>query len=545
MTTAFADINTFDPWQAFVEADRKLDAERNSLALPKFNVQIYNNFYGILGELNDYISATVTFKRNAVAPGTLVMKGSDALANYAVQNCKDTVVGITVEANGYRWSGRVDTANDDTVDGVNEITLQLVSDYNWFNKIMVWPTWWAPIQFQPIKEAIYIGPAKTVILTMIAEQLIRLQTGLWELVNNITDPSAWFGTMMMKQGLLTPLAVVPPDFIHDTSKWVAITARMDTVSALTTQILKDEGLVLSADLWLPGETQPAPQWYTLTEPTIVISVKDRSGVTGLTGTFLDGLIGDAVDIADSAIGEIIGALSSTNDSEASNFTLGSLLGVDRKPSWVLFKDGPKSGIKECHLSAHHPLAYTVIGGGKSPTWVNRAIDLSLEYLLSTILAALGASGIASTLLDGFFDDVVLAFQQVENYPRRKKLGRFGYPEYFAQTGSAAYTVDELMALESAMWDSRGYYSYSLVVQDGFPYTFGRDYELGGLVSWIYKGKLYTDYCTEATLLDDRTNRVKVTPKIGDGSAQESPWARLARKEQQFANAFKAASMRAN
>ncbi|WP_208635158.1 Gp37-like protein [Rhodococcus qingshengii] len=543
MTTLAPDLTTTDPWEAFILADQLLEEEKNALALPLFNVTMFNPIYGAIGEANDYVSATVTFKRNAVGTGTLVFKGSDDLANYAAQNCKDTVVGITVEANGTRWSGRVDTADDDTVDGVNTITLQLVSDWNWFNKIMVWPTWWAPIQFQPIKEAIYIGPAKTVILTMIAEQLIRLQTGMWELVNNITDPTAWFGTMLQKEGLLTPCAIVPPDWLHDTSKWVAITGRMDSVAALTQQILKDEGLVLSAELWLPGDPQPAPNHYTLTEPTIVMDVKDYSTVAGLTGTFLDGLIHDVVDIADTAIGEIVGAINHADS--GSNLTLSSLLGFDSKPSWVLFEDGPKSGIRESHLSAHHPLAYTVIGGGKSPQWVNKLIDLSVEYLLSAILTAIGGSGIASTLLDGMFDDIVLAFQLVENYPRRAKLGRFGYPEFFASTGSAAYTVDELMALESAMWDSRGYLAYSLVVQDGYPYSYGRDYVIGSAVSWVYKGKLYTDYCTEATLVDDRTNRITCTPKIGDGSAQESPFAKLARKEQQFANAFKAASMRSN
>jgi hypothetical protein len=96
-----------------------------------------------------------------------------------------------------------------------------------------------------------------------------------------------------------------------------------------------------------------------------------------------------------------------------------------------------------------------------------------------------------------------------------------------------------------MWDTRGYVSFSFVVQDGYPYSFGTDFGIGDAVSFIYKGKLYTDYCTEATIVDDRQSYVKVSPKIGDGSAQESPWTKLARKEQQFANAFKAMSVRAN
>jgi hypothetical protein len=320
---------------------------------------------------------------------------------------------------------------------------------------------------------------------------------------------------------------------------------MDSIATLAEQVCKDNGIDMSATAWLPGDEQPAPDWYTLTDACIVIRFVDKSGVTGPTGTIIDGLIKDAVDIADSVLGEVLDPLA---DSEyrPEGINLAPALGVNWQRPWtVLLPDVPRSGLKECHITEHHPLAYTVIGGGRSPQWVNQLIDVIIETLMSQLLMALGASGIAPTLLDGFLDNVVLAFQEVENAARRYKLGPFGFPEYFTGTGSTAYTLDEFFALEIAMWETRGYSSCQAVMYDSVPYSLGRDYQHGDLMSWIHEGMLYTDYITEITATDDRNKRVEVLTKIGDGSAQESPWAKLQRRLQAAENAMQIALLSSN
>lgn len=536
------DITQIPAIQQFAQADQvaKYNPGLQALQGPQFIVTIYNKFYGALGEVGDYISCNVTFKRNAVGTATLVLKGDDPYVQFAMQ-CNHTVVPITILVNGVRWSGRVDTCEDATVDGVNTVTLQLKQDWDWFNKMMVWPNFLLPIQVQFPKKAIFIGPAVTQIKTMISECTIRLQLGLWELVDNILDPMAWFGAALNGQGLLTPIAVIPTNPLLDTSKWTAVTARMESVATLVEQILKDEGLVLTADLWLPGEPQPTTA-FTLTVPTIVVDVKDRSGITGPTGTFIDGLIQSVVEIATAAIGDIVNPLASSDYTGGADLSILRYLGYEWKPPWVIYFDGPRSGVKEARVTSHHPLAHTVLGGGKSPSWVNKLIDLVLELLISEALTALGATGISSTLLDGLFDDVFLAFQQVENEPRRLALGPYAHPEFFTQTGSTAYTLDEFVALESAMWDTRGYYSYMLVAQDGYPYKFGRDMNLGYPISWVYKGVMYTDYLTEANCVDDRQNRVQLTLKVGDNTAQDSPFAKMQRKWLSLADAVKTVTL---
>lgn len=96
-----------------------------------------------------------------------------------------------------------------------------------------------------------------------------------------------------------------------------------------------------------------------------------------------------------------------------------------------------------------------------------------------------------------------------------------------------------------MWNTRGYYSAQLVTYDGIPYSFGKDFGISDLVSWVRRGKMYTDYCDEATVVDDRSKRVELTAKIGDGAAQESPWARLQRKLSSFENAMQISLLSSN
>lgn len=570
MTRPPIDLANTSDYQALELAAARAAEQTQPTGQRGFVVTYYDPDGYPLGECSDYISVTVTPKRNGIAAATIVLKDEDPFVDIAARAYYTTVpVTIALES-GWRWSGRVDVPTDDYVGGVASTTVQLIGDYCWFSSLIVFPAFWEPIEIQIPKEAVFVGPAITNIKEMISETVLRqsgLLGALLEFANNIWNPAAWLGSLLdIEQIGSQPIVVVPQlDLLGDTSKWTAITCKMTTVAAAVEQTLKDCGLLLTADLWLPGDPQPpgfVELGQPLTEPIIVVDVRDYSTVTGLTGTALDGLIGTAIDLIDTVLGQILTLLSGVDvsDTDSTNATnpygtgiLASLLGLEAKPSWVVYEDGPRSGIQESHIAAHHPLAYRVITGGKSPDWVNKGIDLLLEWALSELLAALGASGISSTIVDGLFDNVFLAYMQIEDVGRRIKLGKFGRPEFFAQGGSAAYTLDALVILESALWDTRGYHSFQLVAMDGYPYSFGGDlfgvqhgdFGIGFPVSWIRKGVIYTDYCTEATIVDDRTHRVQITAKVGDQSALESPWARMARRIASLNEVVKAASLAQN
>ncbi|WHU45107.1 hypothetical protein QNM97_13710 [Gordonia sp. L191] len=493
-------------------------------------VQMLTNMYEYAGEASDYISTTATWVVNDVDTATVTLKGSDPLGPFAY-NCDKTVVPIFITSGSMRFTGQVDTCSPDFSEGELKWTIQVKGDWDWYNRILVWPNFAAPIWLQEPKEAIYIGPAISCLKAMVGEQCIRLQTGLWEMANNITDPAAWFGSMMEKEGLLTPCAVVPTDPLFDTSKWVAFSAKMDTAATLIQQVCKDNGLVSTADVWMPGDAQPT-DWFTLTQPTVVFDVKDRSGITGPTGTMVDGLIEDAVDLEHSMLGDILTPfLNAEGEYAPEGVNIAPALGVNFVKPWVFFDcDNPlRSGVKEFHAPAHAPLAWQIVGGGKSPDWVNNIINATVEFLLGSALTVVGLEGIPNTLLDGILDDVLLAYQLIENEQRRQEMGPYGKPEYFCSTGSTAYTLNEEFALEGAMWETRGYKSAELIFDNGFPYVLGVDLFLGALATWKFMNALYTDYVMQITLTDDRDNRVQVTAQIGDNSSRQDPAEIMQRK----------------
>lgn len=505
-------------------------------------VTFYTNMYKPMGEANDYISMTCDFPRNQVETATIVLKGTDPLVPLARQ-CRDTVVPVTIQVGKMRWSGRVDTSDFAMKDGKYTCTLQCVGDYNWFNKILVWPNFLLPIQVQIPKRSVFIGPAVTCLKAMVAEQAFRLQSGIWELVNNLgsldLDWRSWFGTLLESDGnpvdmLMTPIVVLPTDPLFDDSPWISINGRMDRIAALAEQVCKDNGLVLSANLWLPGDPQPDGLLIPLHLPTIVVDVKNRSGVTGPTGTFLDGIITDVVDLQHGALGETLDPFLNPGNAYAPDgVNIAPVLGVNFVKPWVIFQDHPRGGLTEFHVYDHHPLAHTVVGGGKSPKWLNDMINATLEFLIDAIQILIGFTGIPDTLLDGTFDDILLAFQQMENATRRIKLGPYGYPEYWVQTGASAYTLDEWFALQSGMWESRGFSSVQLSFDNGYPYTVGQDLFVGALASFALQAKLYTDYVEKVTITDDRQSRAKVTVQIGDGKGPENPVVKIQRKVTSF------------
>lgn len=543
---------TFDEQRAF-NTDLTANAVRAASAAqlramyeqdlpPAVLVTMYTNMYVPAGEINDYISVDVEFPRNDIETATIVMKVTDAMAPFAMM-CYQTVVPVTIQIGTQRWSGRVQEFDYAMVRGVKTLTLQCQGDYAWFSKIMVWPNFLLPIQTQFPTKALYLGPAITCIKTCISEQAFRIQTGLNEAINNLLsgnlDWHAWIGTFLESDGnpldmLLTPIVVVPTNVLFDTSPWVSFNARMDKIATVVQQCLKDNGLVLSANLWLPGEPQPEGMFVPLTLPTIVVDVKDRSGRTGPTNTLLDGIVLDFVDIQAGALGDALAPfLNPTNQFAPEGVNIAPVLGVDFVGPWTLFTDHPRGGLTEFHLYGHHPLAHTVIGGGKSPKWINDLINAALEWLVDSITIAIGITGVPSDLFDGTFDDVILAFQLMENFERRVALGPYGWPEFFVQTGASAYTLDEWFSLMGAMWDTRGYHSVTFTFDNGFPYSFGKDLFVGGLSSFIIDGFMYTDYMERVVFRDDRKSRAKVECMIGDGKSHDNPVVRVVREITQF------------
>jgi hypothetical protein len=463
-----------------------------------------------------------------------------------VLNCPNTTVPITIDTGNIRWSGRVFTAEDkfSKIGGsprpVNTIVVTCVNDYAWLDKILCWPNFLLPIQAQFPSEALYFGAAVTCVATLITEQAFRLQSGINEFFNNFAsgdeDWRAWNGTLLESDGnfidmLMTPMVVIPVDPLLDTSPWVSFSGRMDQCSTLIEQVCKDTGTNVSVGLWLPGDAQPKGMLIPLTLPTILVYVTSNLGVTGPSGTFLDGILLDTVDLIDSTVGQSLQPFLNPNNQYApQGINIAPVLGVNFEQPWVLVTDDKRSGLMEYSIKGRTPLAYTVVGGGKSPQWLDDLLNIAASWAIDAITTIIGISGIPDDLFNGIIDDVILAFQEIENGTRRLELGPYGWPEFFVQTGASAYTMDEWYALQGAMWDTRGLYTYQWTFLNGFPYTLGVDLFVGQLASFACRGKLYTDWVDSVVYTDDRTTRLgKLEVTVGDGQFVENPVAKLYRK----------------
>jgi hypothetical protein len=383
---------------------------------------------------------------------------------------------------------------------------------------------------------VFIWALVTVCEAAISECALRLQLGLWEFVNNALslnpDMRTWFGTLLQEnfnifQMLKTPIYVVRTNPLIDTSPLVAKTVRMESCGTVIQDLTRAYGVDVEVNLWLPGDVQP-DQWANLTHPTYVVTVKDRSQIKGPTGTVLDSVLRTVVDTGGSFFGEVPGFISGVPGMDG--VYQSPLLGVNYVPPWaVLIAPEPpaKGSIVSAKISHHTPKGWQHIVGGRSPKWLNDLMNATFAWLIDSISILLGVTGIPSNLLEGFMNNVFLAFQLAQSYDRRNAVGPY-HPaiEVFHATASSPYNIETLFAFINALWDSRGYVSAQAIFRNGVVYKLGKDVFKGALVSVLYHGrtKLFTDFIEQIHFRFTKTER-DVMLQIGDGKAEESPLAK--------------------
>lgn len=524
VATTYAD-GSWSPAAAAAHMDGLALAEQEQWRNPACEVRIFDKVYNEEGVCGDYLDLEFTFIKNEAGTLTATLPGDTIFRDHLLHNPDgaDATIPIVVDTPAMRWPGKVTTVRLVRLgDGTEIIEIVALHDLEHVAHICMWPSPFAPLWAQVPRHDIGIGPTETVIKTYLAKNLLRLQLPNWRLPDNIFDPSAWFdiGSVMW------PIAVVPVNPFTDTTKWCALSARMQMGDELFEQALKDAGLVLTANLFLPErDPQPAPGWFTLDRPTIVLDVVEKSGVTGPTGTLVDGLISYVAEFLDDSVSPILHPI--LGDTYDGDYVQG-VLGVKPGKPWAVWREGQYSGIGESEISIHKPTAHTAIVGGKSPDWVNSGISIAIKALLDWLGLLIGMPWL-SNLYSGQLDDVLLAFQAFTDEGRKRRVGPYGYAEEF-QTGSGrAYTLDAILSGREALFNTRGYVSHKVTVEDGAPYIFGKHFEIGDLVGFELGGTVYTDYVTAATYRDDRKTRATWTLTIGDGSDEEGELARAQRK----------------
>lgn len=515
-----------------------------------FRFTIHDHLWRPIGQFtHDIISATGTHNRNKVPRLEIQLKGNSTyVAEFAA--CKSTMVGVTVETGGVRFAYYVDTFEQDYSKGAWTYNVVCKGIWDIFTYLQIWPDWYLPIQAQLFSHAVYVGPLVTVCENMVAEQALRIQSGLWEFINNAgslnPDLRSWVGTLLvdaqngigLKDALKTPIYVVRTNPLLDTSPLIAKTVRMQDIATVYDDILRAYGVTVEVNLWLPGDPQP-DEWANLELPTYVVTVKDRSNVKGPTGTVLDSVLRTVVDAGGSALGDVMEPiLNPTGAYHPEGVFIAPVIGVNFVEPWTMVIAPPpmsqkKSSLVSCKITDHTPRGWQFIVGGKSPKWLNDLINATFQWLIDSLSILIGVTGF-SNILDGFLNDAFLAFQLIENFGVRSKVGPY-HPamERFTATGNSPYNVETVFQFINAMWDARGYTSAQFQLRNGEVYTLGVDFFLGGLVSLFYPGPAPSQYLQFTDFVDSISYRFDQNARdvfitIGDGQAEEAPMAKVQR-----------------
>lgn len=505
--------------------------------------------------IGDFIEFTWTTPRNLAPQATLTLGADHHLVPF-FRTCEQTMVGVLFETEGISEAYYVKKMREKLdARGVWTYVIELVGIFDILNYLVIWPSWYLPIQAQPFSHAIYAGPICTCIEAMAAEQALRIQSGMWEFVNNALsfnpDVRAWFGTVLQglkRDGkpstiLKTPLYVVRTGLLRDGSPLYVKTVRMQTVGQIITEITPAYGVDVRIYLWRPGMPQP-DKWANLEVPTYVMTVKDRSQIEGPTKSILDSAIRTVVDVQGSLLGNTLAPLLNPDGKYApEGVYIAPTLGIDFvrpyavlvTPDNVITEDGDvvreRSPLLSCEIAHTTPLGWQHIIGGKSPKWLNDFINAFFAYVIDVAQIVLGFTGVPSNLLDGFLNDSFLAFQLIEHYVRRNSVGPY-HPaiEVFTSTNSAPYNIEALFQFIQVLWNSRGYTTAIATFrgQNG-PYKLGRDIFPGALMTLVYasRTKLYTDYIELVSGKVNRSTR-ELTVQMGDGKPLEHPIAQLRR-----------------
>lgn len=537
---AAPDLYGGEPWKVAEAADA-LAAQRDFYK-KEYVVTIYDKFWRPTGEFGeDMIELSGTDPRNALASATLKVKGGTQHLSHLMK-CKDEMVGVTVETGGLRFAFYVDTFDYTYENGKWEGTANLLGIWDILNYLIIWPMWYMPIQAQPISHAIYIWALCTVIENMVAEQSLRIQAGINEFLNNALslnfDMRTWFGALLQSNGniftmLKTPVYVVRTNPLLDTSPLIARTVRMESCGTVIADITKAYGVDVRVDLWLPGDDQPDP-WAGLTQPTYVVTAKDRSQIEGPTKTVLDSVLRTVVDLEGSLLGKVLDPLLNPQGKYApENVFIAPTLGINFVLPWsylVAPPEGEKGSVVSCKISYHTQKGWQHIIGGRSPKWLNDLMNATYAWLIDSVSILIGFSGIPSNLLEGFLNNAFLAFQLLQHYQRRNDAGPY-HPniETFTATSSSPYNIETLFAFIDKLWDTRGYISAQATFHDGVVYKLGRDVFRGGLMSVVYPGPdgkkmLFTDYI-ENVMFRITPSEHTLMVQIGDGKAEEAPLAK--------------------
>lgn len=554
-----------DPRAAPISAYRYLDVKRQIIDQESRSrplIRLWDNRMQYLGTVAGEISVNVEELLHDTGQGDIVLRADDWIMDLLrsdVRRDEDLHITIDPYPNNrswrWRWGGKVTNVRvKRDENGISTVALECAHNREHWKHLLFGATPFADPAVQPIKAWLLPGNTRTIIATT---GFINLARNFWPLLAipaNTLNPFAWAGeagNVLNLNPLNWPIQMQFVNPLFDQSRFSVIMSRWSDAHSVTEALLRDAGCAVRAYTWLTeDEDSPHPELAAivgeqLARPTrncVVLAVEDKSGVTGPTGTAIDGALNLIAVTADQVIESVVD-LDADGDGVADPF-IRRLLGVAPAPPDVVFRDTERSSIISSERSMFRSKAHKILTGGRSPGWVNQAQQFAIKYALSQISYAIqtlvgpevtaveqpGSPGLEE-IYQGQLDNILLAYIQITDPVRASRAGAYGYIEHFEQGSGTAYTVSSALTLREGHYKTRPYQGFKVAIRNGGPYSIYYDFDLGDRCHFEIDGILHTDQVSAIKLHYDMSTPKTFEIAVGDDRESENPMAAAMRSIQ--------------
>src|SRR5699024_5362440 len=223
---------------------------------------------------------------------------------------------------------------------------------------------------------------------------------------------------------------------------------------------------------------------------LIWDIEDKSGWgegTAFGGSLLVGLVRSIVSIASDGYTESVDVFTGDPTSPSEYFNPW-FVGTNPSYPWVIFEEGPYTGIKSSKFKYYEATDTSFVTGGQSMPGVNEAFsagvnmggDFLTSFINTMIAAAPGAAafggaidipplgGIMDALAKILYENTFLAFEEIPSLRAADTdglplpglegvltgLGDFHFYEGWADGADRAFTLSAQMAIRAKMWATR-------------------------------------------------------------------------------------------
>lgn len=376
-------LNPISAWNYCNSRRKVVDAEAKERPL----LRIWDKRMQYIGTVATERSLDAEQMLHETGTGQVVLRGSDWLINFIrtdVRAHEDLNLTVDPYPRWRNWRRRIGfkvtcIRVGRGEDGLKNVTLEISENREHWKHLLFGATPFMPPEAQPIKAWLTPGNTRTITFLAGFVNLARLFNPAMAIVGNVANPGAWVSVASLGNWnpLNWPLQMQFVNPVFDQSRLSILMSRWQNAHDVTATMLKDSGCHVRAYIWLEeDEDSPHPELAaligeTLARPTrncIVLACEDGSGVTGPTGTALDGAINLIAATGDDLITETLIPEYDKNGDGVTDPVIRKWFGVAPAVPDLLFRDGDQSAIITSEHSIYKSKAKHIMTGGRSPGW---------------------------------------------------------------------------------------------------------------------------------------------------------------------------------